>query len=166
MKHGVAVIALGMVAVGVVACASPVSQETSVAKEVPVSKETGAPPTAAKSAEQVQALRERAAEYWAARMEGDDKTQWELLEPRGKGRVTAKEYAAGRSGVRYLGYQIEDAVIDGYFAIVKVRLLFQPVLQRMASVPVQTVLMDDQWVRVAGTWYRQLDERQAPKLEP
>ena len=166
MKHGVAVIALGMVAVGVVACASPVSQETSVAKEAPVTKQAGTPPTVAKPEEQAQALRERAAEYWAARMEGDDKTQWELLEPRGKGRVTAQEYAAGRSGVRYLGYQIEDAAIDGYFAIVKVRLLFQPILQRMASVPVQSVLMDDQWVRVAGTWYRQLDDRQAPKLEP
>jgi hypothetical protein len=166
MKRAVAAIALGMVTVGVVACASPVSQETSVAKEAPVSKEAGAPPAAAKPEEQAQALRERAAEYWAARMEGDDKTQWELLEPRGKGRVTAQEYAAGRSGVRYLGYQIEDAAIDGYFAIVKVRLLFQPILPRMTSVPVQTVLMDDQWVRVAGTWYRQLDERQAPKLEP
>ena len=166
MKRAVAVIALGMVTVGVAACASPVSQETSVAKAAPVTKEAAAPPTAAKPEEQAQALRERAAEYWAARMEGDDKAQWELLEPRGKGRVTAQEYAAGRSGVRYLGYQIEDAAIDGYFAIVKVRLLFQPILPRMTSVPVQTVLMDDQWVRVAGTWYRQLDERQAPKLEP
>lgn len=154
MKRGVAVFA-AWVAVGAAACATPVSQET-----------VAAPAPPAVSEAQVQTLRERAAAYWAARMEGDDKTQWELLEPRGKGRLTAQEYAAGRQGVRYLGYQIEDALLDGYFAIVKVRLLFQPILQRMTGVPVQTVLMDDQWIRVAGTWYRQLDERQAPKWEP
>ena len=154
MKRGLAAFAVGLVAVGVAACAGPVSNETGLA----------AP--AAASEGQVQTLRERAAAYWAARMQGDDKAQWDLLEPRGKGRVTAQEYAAGRQGVRYLGYQIEDAVVDGYFAIVKVRLLFQPILQRMTGVPVQTVLMDDQWVRIAGTWYRQLDERQAPKREP
>ena len=154
MKRGLAAFAVGLVAVGVAACAGPVS------------KETGLAAPAAASEGQVQTLRERAAAYWAARMQGDDKAQWDLLEPRGKGRVTAQEYAAGRQGVRYLGYQIEDAVVDGYFAIVKVRLLFQPILQRMTGVPVQTVLMDDQWVRIAGTWYRQLDERQAPKREP
>ena len=154
MKQGLAVFAVGLVAIGAAACAAPVSKEIGLAS---------AP---AASEGQVQTLRERAAAYWAARMHEDDKTQWDLLEPRGKGRVTAQEYAAGRQGVRYLGYQIEDAAIDGYFAIVKVRLLFQPILQRMTGVPVQTVLMDDQWVRIAGTWYRQLDERQAPKREP
>jgi len=155
MKRGVAVFAAWLVAVGAAACATPVSQETAAA-----------PATPAVSEGQAQTLRERAAAYWAARMQGDDNTQWELLEPRGRGRITAQEYAAGRQGVRYLGYQIEDAAIDGYFAIVKVRLLFQPILQRSSGIPVQTLLMDDQWIRVAGTWYRQLDERQAPKREP
>jgi hypothetical protein len=155
MKRRLVAFAVGLVVVGAAACAAPVSKETASTPAAPPASEG-----------QVQTLRERAAAFWAARMEGDDKTQWELLEPRGKGRVSAQEYAAGRQGVRYLGYQIEDAVIEGYFAIVKVRLLFQPILQRVSGVPVQTVLMDDQWIRVAGSWYRQLDERQAPKREP
>lgn len=113
---------------------------------------------------EVQTLRERAAAYWAARMTGDDKVQWDLLEPRGRGRVTPQEYAAERRGIQYLGYQIETASIDGFFAVVKVRLLFQ--VPQLASVAPQTVLMDDRWVRVGGAWYRQLDERKPQKAEP
>lgn len=113
---------------------------------------------------EVQTLRERAAAYWAARMTGDDKVQWDLLEPRGRGRVTPQEYATERRGIQYLGYQIETASIDGFFAVVKVRLLFQ--VPQLASVAPQTVLMDDRWVRVGGAWYRQLDERKPQKAEP
>jgi len=121
------------------------------------------PPAPVVSDAEVQTLRERAAAYWAARMAGDDERQWELLEPRGRGRVTAKEYAIERSGLRYLGYQVEDAAVKGYFAIVKVRLLFQPTTAKLANIPVQTVLMDDRWIRVGGSWYRQLDDRQSGK---
>jgi len=68
--------------------------------------------------------------------------------------------------VRYLGYQVEEAAIAGSFAIVKVRVLFQPILQRMANVAVQTILLDDQWIRIGGTWYRQVDDRQPQRREP
>jgi hypothetical protein len=154
------VIVIGLIAVAAAGCAGPAQMEGTQ----PSAEAAG--PTAAQTQAQVQTLRERAAAYWAARTAGDDKTQWELLEPRGQGRLTPQEYGAERKGIRYLGYQIEDATIEGYFAVVKVRLLFQPVLQRMANVPVQTVLMDDAWVRVRGTWYRQFDDRQSPRREP
>jgi hypothetical protein len=154
MKRSLAVIAVGLVALAGAGCATPVRTESTSAS------------AAVASDGQVQTLRERAAAYWAARMAGDDKGQWELLEPRGRGRLTPKEYGAGRTGVRYLGYQVEDATIDGYFATVKVRLLFQPILPRLVSVPVQTVRMDDQWIRVGGTWYHQLDESQPQRREP
>jgi hypothetical protein len=159
MKRPVRAIAASLIALGAVGCAGPARTATTPA---PAAASTVPEPSEA----QVQSLRERAAAYWAARMSGDDRTQWELLEPRGQGRLTPQEYATERKGIKYLGYQIEDATIDGYFATVKVRLLFQPLLQRMVSVPVQTVLMDDPWVRVRGTWYRQLDDRQAPRREP
>src|SRR5262245_34448298 len=125
-----------------------------------------ASPRPAVSEAEVQTLRERAAAYWAARMAEDDKAQWELLEPRGRGRITPQEYASERRGIKYLGYQIETATIDGYFATVKVRLLFLPILPRLTSVGPQTVLMDDPWIRVGGAWYRQLDERKPQRAEP
>jgi hypothetical protein len=154
VKPLIAPILVGLLVSGFAGCAPSMRTEGA-----PASAEVVSP-------EQVQMLRERAAAYWAARMAGDDKLQWELLEPRGKGRLTWQEYAAERRGVRYLGYQIEDATIEGYFATVKVRLLFQPVLQRMVSIPIQTVLMDDQWVKVGGTWFRQFDDRRLQRPEP
>lgn len=122
------------------------------------------------SAADIQALRERAAAYWAARLAGDLRTQWELLEPRGSGRLTAEEYGAGRGGVRYLGYQVEDATVSGFFATVKVRLLFQPILPpsapRRVVAPIASVVADG-WVRIGGLWYHKLDEVESgPSLAP
>jgi hypothetical protein len=154
MKSILLGIAAGLVAFGAVAWPAPAAAEN-----------TSAPGAVASSGE-VQTLRERAAAYWAARMAGDDKVQWELLEPRGRGRLTQQEYATGRQGVRYLGYQIETATIEGYFATVKVRLLFQPILPQLAAVAPQTVLMDDSWIRVGGAWYRQLDDRRPQGVQP
>jgi hypothetical protein len=153
-----AAIAVGLMALAASGCATPTRPETATPPPSP-----SAPPA---SDAQVQTLRERAAAYWAARMAGDDRGQWELLEPRGRGRMTSQEYGAGRRGIRYLGYQVEEATINGYFATVKVRVLVQPVLPRLASTPVQAVLMDDPWVRVDGTWYRQMDESQPQRPEP
>jgi hypothetical protein len=155
-------IAVGVMALAVAGCATPTRTETAATSAA--ASVAATPPPASEA--QVQTLRERAAAYWAARMAGDDRGQWELLEPRGKGRMTSQEYAAGRRGIRYLGYQVEEATINGYFATVKVRVLVQPMLPRLASTPVQAVLMDDPWVRVDGTWYRQLDESQPQKREP
>jgi len=113
------------------------------------------------SAADIQALRERAAAYWAARLAGDLRTQWELLEPRGSGRLTAEEYGAGRGGVRYLGYQVEDATVNGFFATVRVRLLSQPILPPSAQsrvVPPMAGVVADGWVRIGGLWYHTVEE--------
>jgi len=148
-------IAAGLLVFGAVAWGAPAAAQSA-----------SEPGSGVSGGGEVQALRERAAAYWAARMAGDDKVQWELLEPRGRGRVTAQEYAAERRGLRYLGYQIETATIEGYFATVKVRLLFQALALQLAGVAPQTVLMDDHWIRVGGAWYRQLDDRRPQKAEP
>jgi hypothetical protein len=115
------------------------------------------------SAADIQALRERAAAYWAARLAGDLRAQWELLEPRGSARLTAEEYGAGRA-VRYLGYQVEDATVSGFFATVRVRVLFHPVLPpSVASRPVPVLppmasLVHDGWVRIGGIWYHTVED--------
>jgi hypothetical protein len=149
-----AVIAVGLVVAGVLGWVAPPRAQSASAPEPVVSDG------------EVRTLRDRAAAYWAARMAGDNKAQWELLEPRGRGRMTPEEYASERRGIQYLGYQVEDATVQGYFAVVKVRLLFTPILATMPRAAVQTVLMDDQWIRVGGVWYRQLDSRQPERREP
>jgi hypothetical protein len=119
------------------------------------------PASAAASSEDVQALRERVAAFWAARLAGDSKVQWDLLEPRGRGRLTMQEYASDRGAVRYLAYQVEDATVTGYFAVVKVRLMLQPILPSARRVGVQTTIAEDRWVKIRGVWYRRFGEEES-----
>jgi hypothetical protein len=124
----------------------------------PASEPAAKPPAAA----EIETLRQRVAAYWAARVAHDPDAMWRLIEPRGQGRMTAGEYAAQNAGAKLVGYQVDEATISGNFATVKVRLVGQVTLPLMRgggaqSVP-QASVMDDQWVRVRGTWYRVVDK--------
>ena len=117
----------------------------------------------------VLALRERAAAFWAARVAGDGQAQWQLLEPRGKGRLTAQEYASDSGGGRYLAYQVEGATVDGLFATVKVKVLVQQILPPSSvrrSIPPQATVVNDGWVRIGGVWYRRLDAGAVQARQP
>jgi hypothetical protein len=118
------------------------------------------PASAGASASDVERLRERAAAFWAARVAGDPNAQWELLEPRGRGRMTPLEYVPGPGALKYLAYQVEDATVDGYFADVSVRILVQPILPtaRKAKIGPSGAVVKDRWVRIGGTWYRSLEQ--------
>jgi hypothetical protein len=123
-------------------------------------------PTASEA--EVQALRERVAAFWAARVAQDTEAQWQLLEPRWKGRVTAAQYGADliAAGGRWLAYQVEDVAVTGFFATVKVRLLVvQPVpgsmVGRVRASP-QGTAVEDGWIRIGGVWYRRMSDGRAP----
>jgi hypothetical protein len=111
------------------------------------------------------ALRQRAAEYWAARVAKDYRTQWELSEPRLKGRITADEYAAGRGAIQYLGYDVGDADIKGSFASVQVKVIARITLPESKSKPVvKTQTVPDAWIKVEGVWYRRADQESSPAM--
>jgi hypothetical protein len=129
----------------------------SAAAQGPADPSPASTPTA--SAAEVQSLRERAAAFWAARVAGDVTKQWELLEPRGKARMTPGEYAGPGGGAKYLAYQVDDTTVKGYFATVKVRLLVQPFLPSAPrQVDPTTAVVEDHWIRIRGTWYRSLEQ--------
>jgi hypothetical protein len=119
----------------------------------------GSAPVSSTSTSEVDVLRKRAATFWAARVAGDYTKQWELLEPRGRGRMTAAEYAAPRNVVRYLAYQVEDANVGGAYAKVKVRLIIQPTLPfaPQRKIAPSAAVVEDPWVKVQGTWYHSLE---------
>ena len=128
-----------------------------------VTQNAASPPPAsgdAVAAVEVERVRERAAAFWAARVAGDPKAQWELLEPRGRGRFTPLEYVPGPGAMKYLAYQVENATVSGYFADVSVRLLVQPILPaaRKTKIGPSSTLVQDRWVRIGGTWYRSLEQ--------
>jgi hypothetical protein len=129
-----------------------------------VAPPTAPPPASAPgaTAEDVDSLRERAATFWAARIALDSAKQWELLEPRGRGRMSAEEYGGVPRAVKYLGYQVEGASVHGYFAKVKVRLIVQPVLPTAPrrQVAPAAVIVEDTWVRIRGTWYRSMEQEE------
>ena len=108
----------------------------------------------------VETLRQRAAAFWAARVSGDVNGQWQVLEPRGKARMTPADYAGAPGAVKYIAYQVEDATVKGYFATVKVRLVIQPILLATRTSPVApaSVVVEDKWVRIQGIWYRMLEQ--------
>jgi hypothetical protein len=118
-------------------------------------------PGGAVAASDDERLRERAAAFWAARVAGDPKAQWELLEPRGRGRLTPLEYVPGPGAMKYLAYQIENATVSGYFADVTVRILIQPILPttHKAKIGPTSTVVTDRWVRIGGTWYRSLEQQ-------
>ena len=113
------------------------------------------------AASDVERLRERAAAFWAARVAGDPKAQWDLLEPRGRGRLTPLEYVPGPGAMKYLAYQVENATVSGYFADVSVRILVQPILPATHKTKVgpSSTVVTDRWVRIGGTWYRSLEQQ-------
>jgi hypothetical protein len=151
----VGTVVIAMSAWGAVAIAQSVAPGASGSANVPSAVASTVPAT------DIEVLRQRAAAFWAARVAGDASKQWELLEPRGRGRMTPDEYRAKDPG-KYLAYQVEDAKVDGYFAKVKVRVIIMPVRPPAVSgppiavVPVANVV-DDVWVRINGTWFHSLE---------
>ena len=149
-------LAVGLVALEALGWAATAPGQGVSASSAPVASEA-----------EVQVLRERAAAFWAARVSGDPETQWQLLEPRWKGRMTAAEYGSDLTGGRYLAYQVEGATVKGYFATVKVRLLVQQILPLSSvgrtRISPQATLVDDGWIRIGGVWYRRLvDDNRVP----
>jgi hypothetical protein len=146
-----AVLAVGLVALGVVGWAASVPGQGVSASSAPIASE----------AESL-ALRERAAAFWAARVAGDFEAQWQLLEPRWKGRMTTAEYGSDLSGGRYLAYRVEGAAVNGFFATVKVRVLVQQALPPSAAgrnrISPQATVVEDGWIRIGGVWFRRLDD--------
>lgn len=115
-----------------------------------------------------EALRQRVAAFWAARVEGDARAQWELLEPRGRGRLAPADYAPAQGVVKYLAYQVEDASVEGYFARVTVRLLVRttlPSARQVARIVPSHALLKDRWVRIGGVWYRALEQGEQGEQE-
>src|SRR5262245_23091688 len=146
---------------GILFAALPHSAGMAVGQTVapsPLPGQTAAPapsaPVAASPAPDTATLQERAAAFWAARVTGDVQAQWDLLEPRWRGRMTPLEYGADQAvGGRYLAYQVEGATVKGSFAEVKVKLLVQQVLPPSAAsraVGPQAVVLDDGWIRIRG----------------
>jgi hypothetical protein len=119
------------------------------------------PGTPAPGGAGLETLKERVLAYWQARVRKDYRTQYDLLEPRGRAVNNPEEYGRGRQ-VEYLAAQVEDAERRGNFARARVRLLVRIQIPAMLprTAPIQrteTTVLDDYWVRIGDTWYRTVE---------
>jgi len=97
------------------------------------------------------ALRARAAEYWAARTSGE-KDLRSYYPPAYEGTITESV------NVSYTNPRIEEVEIDGDSATVKVRAKARFALPpQFARLPERMLepLMPEQWLRIDGVWYRE-----------
>jgi len=100
-------------------------------------------------------LRERAAQYWEARVKGDLLSTYALHEPAFRRAVTLTGFLQGRGVTKVVEYEILGERIEGEVGIVKVKMkssvthpkLIKPVEPSWAE-------FEEQWVRVDGEWYR------------
>lgn len=114
----------------------------------------------------IQALRERAQAYWAARVAKDLRAQYAMLEPRARAHVDADGYGRERI-VEYLAALVEDVKVAGSFGRVSVRLLVRVVHPLLPRPETRSSLGEDHWVRIRGVWYRSLEaERGVPEPWP
>ena len=159
MQHGMARRWLAVAALAALAAVAP-----SAAAQGPAAPAPAAP--AEPATDDAEALRQRVAQFYAARLAGDARGQWELLEPRVRARTTPEEFAAEGAQTRYLGYKVENAAIRGAFGKVQVRVLTLVALPTMArgvrQMPPQVSMALEQWMKLGGVWYRMTEEVEAP----
>lgn len=100
-------------------------------------------------------LRERAAQYWDARLKRDLMETYTIHEPAFRRAVTMTAFLQGRGATTVLEYAILDVKIEGDLGIVKGKLnstfshpkLVKPVEPSWSE-------FEERWVRVDGEWYR------------
>ncbi len=113
----------------------------------------GAQPVATRDSGQ--RLRERAGEYWDARIRGDLLATYTLHEPAFRRAVTLTAFLQGRGMTRVVEYAILGERLEGDLGIVKVKVKSAVIHPKMAKPDEpKWYEAEEQWVRIDGEWYR------------
>lgn len=100
-------------------------------------------------------LRERASQYWDARIKGDLTTAYTTHEPAFRRAISLQTFAPSMGVTRILAYQIGEVRIEGDLGFVRMKMRG---VSAFAPSGKQTDLnwqeIEERWVRVEGEWYR------------
>lgn len=104
-----------------------------------------------------QALRQRVATYWEARIKGDPEGAYELLVPLAREAVSLGVYAMRTSSFKILDYRIESVSMgpDNKEAVVRVWRSFK-IKSTAVPIRIDKVLeqtSESRWFLVKGKWY-------------
>lgn len=112
-------------------------------------------PQAVATRDPSQRLKERASEYWDARVRGDLLATYALHEPAFRRAVTLTAFLQNRGVTHIFDYEIVGEKIEGDLGIVTARVKWSITHPKLVK-PVEPRWSDfeEQWVRVDGEWYR------------
>jgi hypothetical protein len=112
-------------------------------------------PQALATHDPVRRLKERATQYWDARVRGDVVEAYRLHSPAFREAVTLSAFAQGRGVTTVFEHEIKDVRLDGDEGVVPVRFNYT-VVHPMLAKPVEPRWSEteEQWVRIDGEWYR------------
>lgn len=112
-------------------------------------------PQAVATRDPAQRLKERAAQYWDARVGGDLLATYMLHEPAFRRAVSLTAFLQGRGVTTIFDYELLGEKIEGDRGIVKTKTKWSvthPMLVK--GVDPKWSEFEEEWVRVDGEWYR------------
>jgi len=131
---------------------------TACAGQIP-GQGTPPPPQARTPQSPEEALRARATRFWEARVKGDLVTQYDLLEPKARERVTLTGFVRARSAVVFQSYKIQEVEVvedEGRVTAMTTFRLLLPQVSRFGPWDQRAIM---RWVRVDGHWYTLYDQQ-------
>ena len=119
----------------------------------PVSPQA-APPRPVKAEQSPEeALRDRARQFWEARVKGDLVEQYGFLEPDAREQITLTGFVRARSAVNFSSYELEGVEVVGDQGRVRAKATFRMNLPQLSRFGPWTEPAITRWVRRDGVWY-------------
>ena len=115
--------------------------------------EPAAVPEMARSDEEV--LRQRATEYWQARMSRSAKVM-EFYAPADKGGPTRAKDVSEFGNVGYSSHSVQDVTVEGDRGIVQIQVtaVFPLPVPRKVAKDILNRTIGEEWLKVDGVWYK------------
>jgi hypothetical protein len=120
---------------------------------VGTSGQTASPPQVKPEPSPEDALRVRATQFWEARIKGDLVTQYGLLEPGARERMTLTGFVRSRGSIIFSAYEFEGIEVVGNQGRVKTKATFRMNTPQLSRFGPWTQPASTLWVREGGVWY-------------
>ena len=113
-----------------------------------------------------EALRKRVAGYWETLIAGDLEEAFNFIEPKGQKTQNRSRFIAGMGNFIFLSYEIEDTMLEGDHAWVRVKRTFklQPGFIPIEMQEPVSQTLTDPWVRINDIWYAAYGKPRPPFL--
>lgn len=100
------------------------------------------------------ALQERAGAFWDAKVKQDYAAQHGFFEPKLRRTMSVTDYIKRQGPIQYLEAHVDGVKVEEARGFVTVRIRFQVTLVQRAAPIQQEAVVNEEWVRRGGEWYR------------